>query len=60
MSQEAVSVEVAARFRELLDYAHHLGKINEKPVCTLSEYKQLTLWEHETLNKVGKIGRAHV
>lgn len=53
MSQDPVSVEVATRFRDLLDYAHHLGKINEKPVCTLSEYKQLTLWEHETLNKVG-------
>ncbi|MBT8763183.1 AAA family ATPase [Desulfohalobiaceae bacterium Ax17] len=41
------------RIDELLDYVHHLGKLNQKPIFRIEEYKQLCIWEHELRGKIG-------
>ncbi len=41
------------RLDELLDYVHHVGKLNQKPIFRIEEYKQLCIWEHELKGKIG-------
>lgn len=41
------------RLNELLDYVHHVGKLNQKPIFRIEEYKQLDIWEHELKGKIG-------
>lgn len=45
--------EIAGRLSELLEYVHHVGRLNEKPVFTIDEYGQLRLWEHQLKGKIG-------
>ena len=41
------------RLDELLDYVHHVGKLNQKPVFRVDEYKQLNIWEHQLKGRIG-------
>jgi len=41
------------RLNELLDYVHHVGRLNQKPIFRIEEYKQLNIWEHEFKGKIG-------
>lgn len=41
------------RLDELLDYVHHVGRLNQKPTFRIEEYKQLNIWEHELKGKIG-------
>ena len=41
------------RLDELLDYVHHVGRLNQKPIFRIEEYKQLNIWEHEFKGKIG-------
>ena len=41
------------RLDELLDYVHHVGQLNQKPIFRIDEYKQLNIWEHELKGKIG-------
>jgi len=41
------------RLGELLDYVHHVGRLNQKPVFRIEDYKQLNIWEHELKGKIG-------
>lgn len=45
--------ETKKRLEGLLDYVHHVGLLNQKPVFTISEYKQLNYSEHELKGKIG-------
>ncbi|MDP0589468.1 MAG: AAA domain-containing protein [Candidatus Endonucleobacter bathymodioli] len=50
---EKMDSKTNARLDELLDYVHHVGRLNQKPVFRIEEYKQLTIWEHELKGKIG-------
>ncbi len=41
------------RLGELLEYVHHIGRLNEKPVFKVEEYKQLCFWEHQLKGRLG-------
>ncbi len=41
------------RLYELLDYVHHVGRLNQKPTFRIEEYKQLIIWEHALKGKIG-------
>ncbi len=41
------------RLNDLLDYVHHVGQLNQKPIFRIDEYKQLSIWEHELKGKIG-------
>jgi len=45
--------KITDRLDELLDYVHHVGKLNQKPIFRIEEYKQLNIWEHELKGKIG-------
>jgi hypothetical protein len=45
--------EISDRLGELLEYIHHLGRLNEKPVFSVDEYGQLFFWEHQLKGKIG-------
>jgi hypothetical protein len=45
--------EICNRLKEILDYLNYLGRLNEKPVFKVDEYKQLCLWEHELKGRIG-------
>ena len=45
--------ESKKRLEELLEYVHHVGLLNQKPVFTIAEYKQLSYEEHELKGRVG-------
>ena len=44
---------ISERLRDLLKYVYHLGRLNEKPVFMVAEYKQLYLWEHQLKGRIG-------
>ena len=44
---------ISSRLDELLDYVHHLGKLNQKPIFKIEEYKSLNIWEHELKGRIG-------
>ncbi|MBF0234225.1 MAG: AAA family ATPase [Desulfamplus sp.] len=48
-----MDIKINNRLDELLDYVHHVGKLNQKPIFTIEEYKQLNIWEHELKGKIG-------
>ena len=50
---ENVDTRTNDRLDELLDYVHHVGRLNQKPVFTVNEYKQLNIWEHQVKGKIG-------
>lgn len=50
---EKMDSKIIDRLDELLDYVHHVGKLNQKPIFRIEEYKQLNIWEHELKGKVG-------
>ncbi len=41
------------RLCELLDYVHHVGRLNQKPVFKIEDYKHLNIWGHELKGKIG-------
>ncbi len=41
------------RLNELLDYVRCVGKLNQKPVFRVEDYKQLHIWEHALKGKIG-------
>ena len=41
------------RLSELLDYVHHVGMLNQKPVFRIDEYGQLNIWEHQLKARIG-------
>lgn len=41
------------RLGELLDYVHHVGCLNQKPVFRIEDYNQLNICEHELKGKIG-------
>ncbi len=41
------------RLSELLEYVHHVGSLNQKPVFRIDEYSHLNLWEHHLKGKIG-------
>ena len=47
------SNKVKFQLNELLEYIHYLGKINERPVFKVSDYKNVCLWEHELKGRIG-------
>lgn len=51
--KEKMDSKTSSRLDELLDYVHHVGKLNQKPIFRIEEYKQLNIWEHELKGKIG-------
>lgn len=51
--KEKMDSKTNSRLNELLDYVHHVGQLNQKPVFRIDEYKQLNIWEHELKGKIG-------
>jgi len=41
------------RIKDLLNYVHHLGTLNQRPVFKVEDYKQALISEHHTKGKVG-------
>ena len=50
---EKMDLNTNDRLDELLDYVHHVGRLNQKPIFRIEEYKQLNIWEHEFKGKIG-------
>ncbi|MEC4678562.1 MAG: hypothetical protein VST69_07405, partial [Nitrospirota bacterium] len=50
---ETMDSKTIDRLDELLGYVHHVGRLNQKPVFRIEEYKQLNIWEHELKGKIG-------
>lgn len=50
---EQIRSETINRLGELLDYVHHVGRLNQKPVFRIEDYKQLNIWEHELKGRIG-------
>ncbi len=48
-----MSNDIKQRLDELLDYVHHVGRLNEKAIFTVSEYKQLVIPEHKLKGRIG-------
>src|SRR6056297_493101 len=46
-------IETRSRFNDLLEYVHHVGMLNKKPIFRIYEYKQLVIWEHELKGRIG-------
>jgi len=40
---EKMDSKTIDRLDELLDYVHHVGKLNQKPIFRIEEYKQLNV-----------------
>ena len=55
MSEDAdkMNSKTINRLDDLLDYVHHVGQLNQKPIFRIDEYKQLSIWEHELKGKIG-------
>jgi len=57
MSKETETEEMDSgtidRLYDLLDYVHHVGTLNQKPVFRIDEYKQLHIWEHQLKGRIG-------
>jgi len=45
--------ETKDKIGDLLSYVHHIGQMNQKPVFTIAEYKQLNYKEHELRDRIG-------
>jgi len=41
------------RIKDLLNYVHHLGALNQRPVFKVEDYNQAVISEHHTKGKVG-------
>ena len=41
------------RIKDLLNYVHHLGALNQRPVFKVEDYQQVVISEHHTKGKVG-------
>ncbi|MDD1627598.1 MAG: AAA family ATPase, partial [Methylococcaceae bacterium] len=41
------------RIKDLLNYVHHLGALNQRPVFKVEDYQQVRISEHHTKGKVG-------
>ena len=41
------------RIKDLLNYVHHLGALNQRPVFKVDDYQQVMVSEHHTKGKVG-------
>jgi hypothetical protein len=50
---EKMDSKTNVRLNDLLDYVHHLGRLSQKPMFRIEEYKQLNIWEHELKEKIG-------
>ena len=50
---EKMDSKIIDRLNELLDYVHHIGRLDQKPIFRIEEYKQLNIWEHELKGKIG-------
>jgi hypothetical protein len=50
---ENMDTKTTARLCELLEYVHHVGRLNQKPVFKIDEYKQLNIWEHQIKGRIG-------
>ena len=48
-----MNTEITSRLYGLLNYIHHLGKCNQKPIFRIDEYKQSIIWEHQTKGSLG-------
>jgi len=46
-------MEVQKRLESLLEYVHHLGEMNQKPVFKIDEYKNLKFAEQELVGRIG-------
>jgi len=54
VSESTVKMDsTTARLGGLLDYVHHVGRLNQKPVFKIDDYKHLNIWEHELKGKIG-------
>lgn len=50
---EKIDSKIIDRLNELLDYVHHVGRLNQKSIFRIEDYKQLNIWEHELKGKIG-------
>jgi len=39
-----MDTKIINRLSELLEYVHHVGSLNQKPVFRIDEYSHLNLW----------------
>ncbi|HAR33464.1 MAG TPA: hypothetical protein DCR95_05065 [Desulfobacter sp.] len=55
MNNENQNNAITARDRlnDLLEYVHHVGMLNQRPIFRIDEYKQLVIWEHELKGRIG-------
>jgi len=51
--KEKMDSKASNRLGDLLNYVHHVGQLNQKPIFSIEEYKQLNIWEHELKGKIG-------
>jgi AAA domain len=50
---ENMGSKTADRLDELLNYVHHVGRLNQIPIFRIEEYKQLNIFEYELKGKIG-------
>ena len=50
---ENMDTKTTDRLCELLEYVHHVGRLNQKPVFKIDDYKQLNIWEHQIKGRIG-------
>ncbi|MGR3179122.1 MAG: AAA domain-containing protein [Candidatus Anammoxibacter sp.] len=48
-----MDTKITDRLGELLEYVHHVGRLNQKPVFRIDEYSHLNIWEHQLKGKIG-------
>ncbi|MDQ1268702.1 MAG: hypothetical protein QG618_6, partial [Thermodesulfobacteriota bacterium] len=55
MNNENQNNDITARYRlnDLLEYVHHVGMLNQRPIFRIDEYKQFVIWEHELKGSIG-------
>ena len=52
-NSENMDSKTLDRLDELLGYVLHVGRLNQKPIFRIEEYKQLNIWEHELKGRIG-------
>jgi very-short-patch-repair endonuclease len=51
--QNGLDEHFQKRIKDLLNYVHHLGKLNQRPVFKVEDYQQAMISEHHAKGKVG-------
>ena len=48
-----MDIKITDRLCELLEYVHHVGRLNQKSIFRIDEYSHLNIWEHQLKGKIG-------